>query len=317
MKKYLIIFLLLVQAFIIKAQNTDFINGFNCKKYFNESYGKFQDNRFDIIIPGYDRPCPLVIFIHGGGFLHGDKNNFYYRKEDIQYFLEHHIAVATLNYRFYKTDDSLGVRVCIRDIERAVQYIRFNALKYHIDKSRVGCYGTSAGAGSSLYLAFHDDMAIAGDTTLLGESTRIKCAGAISTQSTYDVFSWKKIIPWLGLVMFLKQHTLYNTAANFYGYPTYKSFKPHKEQIEKSLDILSMIDSNDPPVYLMNLQKGTFPKNIDIIEHHQNHAKEVSKWLTREGVKNYCYTYKKHQIEKEQDIDYPISKFFEEQLKQQ
>lgn len=316
MKRYFLFLILFVPFITIHAQDTDFLNGFRCKKYANESYGKFQDNKFDIILPNSNQPTPLVIFIHGGGFLHGDKKNFYYRKEDIKYLLEHHIAVATINYRFYKTDDSLGVKVCIQDIERAVQYIRFNAAKYHIDKSRVGCYGISAGAGASLYLAFHDDMAIAGDTTLLGESTRIKCAGAIDTQSTYDVFAWKEIIPWLGFVMFLKQHSFYNVAANFYGYPTYKSFKPQKDRIEKSLDILGMIDSNDPPVYLMNLQKETFPRNIDIIEHHQRHATEVSKTLYRYGVKNYCYTYKKHLIEKEQDIDYPISKFFAEQLKQ-
>lgn len=315
MKKYIAFLFLFLQLLCANGQNTDFLKNVNCKIKLDQSYGKSDRNKFDIILPNSDTPVPLVIFIHGGGFLYGDKNDFYNRSGDILYFLKNNIAVATINYRFYKTDDSLGVKVCLEDVKEALQYIRHNAAKYNIDKSRIGCYGKSAGAGSSLYLAFHDDMAIPGDTTLLGESTRIKFAGAISTQATYDVFEWQNFMPWLRFVIAFKRNKFYDFAANFYGYKDYKSFKKYRRPVTKGLDMFGMIDKNDPPVYLMNLQKETFPNNIDVIEHHKCHALRVSNLLNKKGVKNYCFTYKKHVIEKEQDIDYPISVFIAEQLK--
>ena len=196
----------------------------------------------------------------------------------------------------------------MNDVKKALQYIRFNASVYNIDKERVGMFGSSAGAGASLFLAFHNDFAIKGDTTLLGESTRIKCAGALNTQATYNVFAWKKFIPWFGLISKLKRKDLYNYAANFYGYQTYNSFKNEKKDIIKSLDMLAMIDAEDPPIYLMNLMKENFPKNNNIIQHHKNHAVAVSKKLKKHSIENYLYTAKN--VKQQSDIDVSLSAFF-------
>ena len=313
MKKFCNFFLFLTFVISASAQDIEYYKKIHCQMYFNESYGEFDRNKFDIIVPKSNAPVPLVIFIHGGGFLYGDKKDFYYRDEDIQYFLENNIAIATINYRFFKPDDSLGVKICISDVKRALQYIKHNNKKYNIDKSLIGSYGISAGAGSSLYLAFHNDMAISGDTSLLGESTRIKCAGAISTQSTYNVFRWQKIIPWMRLVVLLKRKVFYNAAANFYGFPDYKSFKKYKKDITASLDMLDMINNQSPPVYLMNLLDENFPKNDNVIQHHKKHAIAVSKKFKKYNIKNYVFTDK--QAKQEKDIKYQIKEFFVDKLK--
>jgi acetyl esterase/lipase len=313
-KRVLILILLLLPVFC-SAQKTSFLQDLSFRNYTDETYGSDERNKFDIMIPESDKPVPLVIFIHGGGFRHGDKDDLYKRKEDVRYFLQNNIAVATIIYRFYKNDDSLGVKVCLSDVQRALQYIRHKASKYNIDKSKIACYGISAGAGSSLFLAFHDDMAIPGDTTLAGESTRISCAGAISTQSTYDVFRWKKIIPWFRAIFFLKHSMLVNAAAHFYGYRDYKSFRPHQEEITRSLDMMAMIDSHDPPVYLINPLKERFPSNDNVIQHHRSHVLAVAAALKKAGVENYCFVYKRKKLEKESDAEYPVRKFLAEHLK--
>ena len=97
-------------------------------------------------------------------------------------------AIRSYYDRFLNGHDSIGVKACINDAVNALKYIRYNAEKYNINKDRIGCYGHSAGAGISLYIAFNDDLAIINDNTHLGESTLIKCAGALDTQATYDVF---------------------------------------------------------------------------------------------------------------------------------
>ncbi len=298
---------------LVYAQDLNFLNPERYDGHFNLAYGEYDRNKFDILLPINDSLHGLVIFIHGGGFRKGDKNAIYTRKQDIKYFLDNNIAVASINYRFYSDNDSLGVRLCLQDIQTAIQYLRFNASEFNIDKERVGCFGTSAGAGSSLYFAFHDDLAIQGDSSLKGESTRLMCAGAIATQSTYNVFKWKKIIPFMRLILPLKRKKMYNAAANFYGYPNYKSFKNLVRKDSETLDMLTMVDPGDPPVYLMNLMKENFPKNDNVVQHHRRHAIAISRKLKKNNIKGYLYTSKTAVSEK--DIDYKIAEFMVENLK--
>ena len=314
--KRLALLILAINCFAwLQAQDLSYLNKSAYTGVFNQAYGVHERNTFDILLPNNDSTHGLVIFIHGGGFFQGDKSAVYNRKHDIKYFLDHNVAVATINYRFAASNDSLGVKASLNDVQRAIQFFRFNASRYNIDKERLACYGSSAGAGSSLYFAFHDDLALEGDTTLLGESTRLKCVGAMSTQSTYNVFRWKRIIPYMRLVFLLKGKQIKHSAANFYGYQDYKSFKGGKKEISESLDMLSMIDAQDPPIYLMNLLEGNFPKNDNIIQHHRKHAVAVSKMLNKYGVENHLYTSKA--VEMEKDISFKLSAFIVKHLQEE
>lgn len=312
--RYILLVTVLIAFTGLKAQQIDYLKKVDCKILMNEKYGEYERNVFDIILPNSKNPTALVIFIHGGGFVKGDKTQGLDRKEDVRYFLAQNVAFASLNYRFYNSDDSLGVKLCLSDIQRAIQYIRFNAEKYNIDKSLIGCYGNSAGAGSSLYFALHDDLAVKNDTTILGESTKLKCAGAMATQATYNLFRWKSFIPGLGLALIFKRKMFYTAIANFYGYPSYKDFKPNKKTIPRSLDMLKMIDSNDPPIYVMNLMKERLPKNMSVIQHHRKHAMKLAKVLKQNGLEYKLYTQNKA-INKENDIDYPVREFLVQHLK--
>ena len=302
---------LIISLFILIVPLLGFGQNLEYQALYDQKYGEYDRNVFDLIIPNNESPHSLVIYIHGGGFKQGDKSKMYSRKKDIKYFIDNNVAVATINYRFYKKNDSLGVKVCLADIKRAIQFIRFNAGQYNIDKTKVACYGVSAGAGSSLYFAFHDEMAIPGDTTLLGESTRLNCAGAIATQSTYNLYRWKGILPWFHILSFLKRDSFNHSMANFYGYADYTSFKLNRKEIARSLDMLDMIDSDDPPVYLINLMKENFPDNNDIVFHHRNHAIAVSKKLNKFNIQNYLFTKKNAQDAEK----YPIREFLVDNLK--
>ena len=313
MKRMMLLTLIIASCGFLHGQDLDFLSRKDYSVQFDLSYGEHSRNKYDIVLPQNDSLHGLVIFIHGGGFKYGDKKSVYKRKYDIKHFIDNNIAVASINYRFSSNNDSLGVRACLKDIQKAIQYLRFNADKFNIDKERVGCYGSSAGAGSSLYFALHDDLAIKGDSTLLGESTRLKCAGSIATQSTYNVFKWKRVVPFMRLAILFKRKQIYNAAANFYGYLDYKTYKKQVRKASESLDMLSMIDSNDPPIYLMNLMKENFPKNDNVIQHHKKHAVAVSKELIKNNVENYLYTSKT--VVSEVDIDFKIREFIVENLK--
>lgn len=289
------------------AKNIERLDLSNVTYLENEKYGDAERNTFDIIMPNSTKPVALVIYIHEGGFEKGDKKAAYKRENEIQYFLKHNIAFATINYRFYKSDDSLGVKVCLDDVQAAIQYFKFNDKKFNIDKQRVACYGVSAGAGSSLYFALNDDLAQPDAQGPAAESTKIVCAGAIHTQATYDVFKWKKFLPYMSALLPFKRKMVYKYASNFYGYPDYKSFKPYRKEIPQKFDMLNMVDSEDPPIYLYNSLTNHFPKDLMVLFHHKKHAIVMKKALNKANVENYCYT-------GNDDVDYSVQQFIVDNL---
>jgi acetyl esterase/lipase len=307
--RFLIAIFVAAVPVVTSAQSTELVDSTSCRVLQNEHYGPDTLNTFDILIPESPTPTPLVVFIHGGGFVQGDKSEpFKRREEDVAYFLKHGIAFASLNYRFLRPDDSVGVGKCLSDVTSALQFLRFNAQRYHIAKDRIACYGSSAGAGLSLYIAFHDDMALPHDTTLRGESTRIRCAGAIATQATYDLFKWEEFIPGLREVINRTDKVSYDAIAHFYGYRTYRDFELLRPEIEERFDMLRMITSDDPPVYLMNLQQSREITDLVKIEHHPAHAEILSKILTQHHVIHETYVYG-DTIHSEGDIKISLKEF--------
>lgn len=251
----------------------------------NEKYGSHPRNTFDIWLAKSQTPTPLVIYIHGGGFIGGDKSK-YFQSEDLVRFLDAGVSVATINYRFM-TEPPYGILSCFNDSKRCLQYIRFNSEKYNIDKTRIACTGGSAGAGTALWLAFSDEMAEPENPDpVLRESTRITCAGAFATQSTYDIFQWEKII---GIPISDSPEQL-RAIATAFGMPGYgRTDLFEQREIRRKLDLLSLMDKSDPPVFVFNKHKNIIPANEDELNHHPLHAKAIKKRADEVGLRAIVY----------------------------
>ncbi|MEO6569560.1 MAG: alpha/beta hydrolase, partial [Opitutaceae bacterium] len=79
---------------------------------------------------------------------------------------------------------------------RALQFVRSKAEEWNLDKKRIGATGGSAGACSSLWLAFHNDMADPKSADPIArESTRLYCAAVDSAQTSLDPQQLKEWIP--------------------------------------------------------------------------------------------------------------------------
>jgi len=148
----------------------------------NLKYGAHERNVVDLWVAKSKKPPPLVIYFHGGGFRAGDKRSLSAGLRDR--LLEHGISVAAANYRLTKT---APFPAPMHDAGRAVQFLRHNAKTYNLDPKRVGAIGGSAGAGISLWLAFHDDLADPkSEDPVARQSTRLCAAVMNNGQSTYD-----------------------------------------------------------------------------------------------------------------------------------
>ena len=67
----------------------------------NVSYGKNDRNVMDFWQAKSEKPTPVVICIHGGSWINGDKSGYYSR---VKTFLDAGISVATINYRLMKQE---------------------------------------------------------------------------------------------------------------------------------------------------------------------------------------------------------------------
>lgn len=140
--------------------------------------------------------APLMFFIHGGGWVAGNK----WGVTGLRECLAAGISVVSIEYRFVQeamlADHKPPVEWPLRDAARALQFVRSKADEWNIDKQRIAASGGSAGACSSLWLAFHDDMADPkSEDPVARESTRLWCAAVIGAQTSLDPRELKEWTP--------------------------------------------------------------------------------------------------------------------------
>jgi acetyl esterase/lipase len=144
----------------------------------------------DFWIAKSKEPTPVLVSIHGGAFLKGDK---FVSDDLLRECLESGISVAAITYRF---SSHAIAPASFHDCARAIQFIRHNADVWNVDPKRIAATGMSAGAGLSLWLGFHDDMA---DPTnrdpVLRHSTRLTCMMVGGGQTSYDPRFIRKLFP--------------------------------------------------------------------------------------------------------------------------
>lgn len=162
----------------------------------NVAYGDHPRQVLDFWKAKSDRPTPVLFFIHGGGWMAGDKA----KVGNLNRYLDAGISVVSINYRYVSQAYDAGimppVKAPLHDAARALQFVRSKAEQWNLDKTRIAASGGSAGACSSLWLAFHDDLADPNsDDPIARESTRLLCAAVNGAQTTLDPKQMKEWTP--------------------------------------------------------------------------------------------------------------------------
>lgn len=209
----------------------------------NYRYGPHERNVFDFWQAKSDKPTPVLFFIHGGGWQAGDKAGI-----AVEPYLNAGISVVSINYRYVSQSQAEAppVKGPLHDAARALQTVRSKATEWNLDKERIGASGGSAGACSSLWLAFHPDMADAKSADPIShESTRLWCAAVSGAQTTLDPQQMKEWTPnsSYGGHAFLKKEEN----------PGFASFLAAREKILPWIAEYSpyaLVTSDDAPVYL-------------------------------------------------------------------
>ena len=213
----------------------------------DEKYGPHERNVLDLWKATSDTPSPLVVFIHGGGFLVGSKE--YAKAELIRRCRQNGISVAAINYRY---SSQAPFPAPFHDSARAIQYLRSRAKDWNLDPSRIGATGGSAGGGLSLWLAFHDDLAEPkSDDPVLRQSSRLQAVVAVAAQCSYDP-------RWIREHIGGRAHE-HAAIAKLYGLPPEERDSDNAHRLYEEAAPIHHLTKDDPPVYLT--YEGPDPPN--------------------------------------------------------
>jgi len=93
----------------------------------------------DLYLPAKsEKPVPLIIWIHGGAWMGGSKDN----PSPALRFISDGYAVAHVGYRL---SQEAKFPAQIHDCKAAVRWLRANAAKYNLDPNKFAAWGASAG----------------------------------------------------------------------------------------------------------------------------------------------------------------------------
>lgn len=213
----------------------------------------------DIYLPANAKgKIPLVVFIHGGGWIGNDKYaDMGYMTNTINAMLESGFAIASIDYRFAQNAVFPAI---LQDCNKAVSFLYDNADKYGLDKSRIALMGFSAGG----HLA-----------SLMGTSQNNKITD-LYFPASYRPFKYKAVVDFYGptdLTLLPGNEDEKSPEGILIG------AKPlERPDLAKAASPISYIDKNDPPFLIFHGEKDNIVSN--------KQSKLFSAWLKYHGVKN-------------------------------
>lgn len=116
----------------------------------------------DIYVPEDADHCPVIVLVHGGGFMFGDQGMSIIQPV-IAKALEKGYAVVSVDYR--KATEAV-FPAALADVKAAVRFVKAHAMDYGWNPEKITVWGESAGAYLSLMTALTPDVPeLNGDVT--------------------------------------------------------------------------------------------------------------------------------------------------------
>lgn len=225
----------------------------------NYNNDTLQKHLLDIYLPVNTKgKLPLVIFIHGGGWLSNDKYaDIGYMKKTVAEIISSGFALASIDYRF-STQAVFPAQ--IKDCNRAVSFLYDNADKYGFDKKRFALMGFSAGGHLASLVG-------------LSENNDIK---TFFMPGTSELFSFKAVVDFYGpseLILFPGSDDEKSPEGLLIG-----AAPLARPDLAKAASPVTYVDKNDPPFLIIHGEKDELVST--------KHSQLLSSWLSVAGVQN-------------------------------
>jgi acetyl esterase/lipase len=218
-----------------------------------------QKHLLDIYLPpdtkGY---IPLVILIHGGGWLSNDKYaDIGYMRKTVAEIVGNGFAMASIDYRF-STEAVFPAQ--IRDCNRAVSFLYDNADKYGFDRNRFAIMGFSSG----------------GHLASLAALSKNNNIDAFFMPGTSKSFSFRAVVDFYGpteLLLFPGRNDEKSPEGFLIG-----AAPLARPDLSRAASPVTYVDKNDPPFLIIHGEKD------ELVSTQQSQL--LAAWLNVSGVHN-------------------------------
>lgn len=213
----------------------------------------------DIYLPANSKgKVPLVILVHGGGWVGNDKySDIGYMPNTLSALLNSQMAVATIEYRF--ATEAVFPAI-LQDCNKAVSFLYDQADTYHVDKNKFALIGFSAGG----HLA-----------SLMGVTQNNK-ENNFYFPNSYRPIHYSAIVDFYGpidLVLMSGNEDGKSIEALLIG-----AAPLNRPDLAKAASPITYLDKNDPPFLIFHGEKD------DLVSNKQ--SKLFSAWLKYYGVEH-------------------------------
>lgn len=239
--------------------------------YEDEAYASVSSaQKLDVYVPTIGSgPFPVVMMVHGGGFMFGDKADGA-GLAGVDQLLEAGYAVASINYRL-SGESTFPAQ--IHDLKAAVRFLRANATKYNLNPDKIGAWGASAGGNL---------------VSLLGTTCGVKQLEGAELGNPDHSSCVQVVVDWFGPIDFLKMDEQFAGSGcpqthNDAGSPESRLVGAAIQTVPdlvKNTNPMNYIDATDPPFFIEN---GTADCNIPPIQ-NKNFADALSAVIGAENV---------------------------------
>lgn len=213
----------------------------------------------DIYLPEKAKgKVPLVILIHGGGWLSNDKYaDINYMKKTVTEIVSSGFALASIDYRF-STEAIFPAQM--HDCNQAISFLYDSADKYCFDRNRFAVMGFSAGGhlASMVGLSKNNDIA------------------AFFVPGTSKLFSFKAVVDFYGpveLILFPESNDAKSPEGLLLG-----AAPLDRPDLAKVASPITYVDKEDPPFLIIHGEKDELVST--------KHSQLLTAWLNVAGVPN-------------------------------
>jgi acetyl esterase/lipase len=200
-------------------------------------YGSYERNVIDISIPD-TAPEGVILFIHGGIWMYGDKNN-------CPIFLDtfrDRFAVASMSHRYI--DETTHIDDLVDDVSAAVKYIREFCSQHNTDPGKLIIMGHSSGAHLSMLYAYKHY-----ETSPIPVAFCVNMAGPADLGDIAFRYNFEK----LGWVKFF--YEIAEKAAGYHivdGDVTAEGYSERGRQILAAISPITFVTSSSPPTIIVH-----------------------------------------------------------------
>lgn len=206
--------------------------------------------------PNASGKVPLVIWIHGGGWLSNDKySDLGYMKQTVAEIINQGYALASIDYRF-STQAVFPAQML--DCNRAISYLYDHADKYGFDTDSFALMGFSAGGHLASMVGLSKNNSV--DSFFMPDSSRD--------------FKFKAVVDFYGpadLTLFPGANDPKSPEGLLIG-----AAPLDRPDLAKAASPVSYVDEKDPPFLIIHGEKD------DLVSPRQSQL--LNAWLTVKGV---------------------------------